>query len=74
MCLISLVNKEGKIGKWMDSAILRPFQQYFSHIRTMVGDNERLCAVEPHSGLKRFPPQAGPELGTTESAGKRLTH
>ena len=24
------------------------FQQYFSHIRMMVGDNERLCAMEPH--------------------------
>ena len=29
-------------------AILLPFQQYFSHIRTMVIDNERLCAMEPH--------------------------
>ena len=34
---------------WMDGRIvlLRPFQQYFSHIRMMGGDNERICALEP---------------------------
>ena len=27
-------------------AILGPFQWYFSHIRTKLDDNERLCAME----------------------------
>ena len=35
------------------------FQQYFSHIRTMGGDKERLCAMEPHLQWKRFLPQVG---------------
>ena len=29
-----------------DLAILHPFRQYFSHIRPMADDNERLCAME----------------------------
>ena len=32
-------------------------------------DNERLCAVEPRSQLKRSPPQAGHEIGTAISVG-----
>ena len=39
--------------------ILSPFQQYFSHIRTTEGNNERLCARESHVRLKRFPLPAG---------------
>ena len=30
-----------------------------------MGDNERLCAMEPGLRLKRFSPQAGLEPGTT---------
>ena len=37
-------------------AVLCPFQQCFSHIRTMGDDQERLCAmvekISPWSGLK----------------------
>ena len=33
--------------RWIDDMILHPFQQYFSHIRTMGGDSERLFAMEP---------------------------
>ena len=29
-----------------------------------VGDNERLCSIEPRLRLKRSPPQVGLELGT----------
>ena len=52
---------------WIDGwlAILRPFQQYFSHIRTMLNDNERLCAREPQAGL---------DPGTARPVGRRLTH
>ena len=35
---------------WMDGwyAILRPFQQCFSHIRTMgADDDERICSMKP---------------------------
>ena len=61
-----------KIG-WM-TCDLGPFQQYFSLIRTMGDNNERLCAVEPCLRLKRSLPQAGLKLTTSRSAGQRLTH
>ena len=32
------------------------FQQYFSHIRSMRGQNERLYAIQPSLQLERFPP------------------
>ena len=38
--------------------ILHPFQQYFRHIST-IGDNERMCAIEPGLRLKRSPPRGG---------------
>ena len=44
-------------------AILRPFQQYFRHTRTMGADNERLCAMKLRLRLKRPPLQAGLETG-----------
>ena len=34
-----------------------------------LGDNERLCIMEPHLRLKRFPPQSGLQPGTAKSAG-----
>ena len=56
---------------WMDDlTILRPFQQYFSYIRTMGRYSERLCAMEPRLRLKRSSPQAGLELTTARSVGQ----
>ena len=49
---------------WINDSILRPFQQYFSHISTMVGYNERLCAMEPRLSLERFSPLAELEVET----------
>lgn len=44
--------------EWMNGwlVILRPFQQYFSYIRTMGAENERLWAVDPRLRLERSPP------------------
>ena len=39
-----------------------------------VGNNERLCAMEPHLRLKRSPPQVGLKLGTTRSVSQHLTY
>ena len=39
-----------------------------------LGDNKRLCAMEPRLQLKRSPPPAEFELGTARSAGQRLIH
>ena len=47
---------------------LRPVQQYLSHARIMVEDNETLCAMESRLQLKRSH-QAGLEPGTARSAG-----
>ena len=43
------------------------FKQYFSHLRLMEVDNERLSAMEPH-WWKRFLPPGGLELMTAKSA------
>ena len=37
------------------------------------GDNERLCAMEPHLPLKRSSPQVRLEPGTARSVDQRLT-
>ena len=39
-----------------------------------VGNNERLCAIEHHSWLKRSPPRAGLEPETARSTGQRITY
>ena len=39
-----------------------------------VGDNERLCSMEPRLLLKRALSQARLEPGTARSAGQRLSH
>ena len=39
----------------------------------MTGDNQRRCAMEPRSRLKRSP-QAGLKPGTAKSVGQRLTY
>ena len=49
------------------------FLTVFSHNRTMVGCNERLCSRNPRLQLERFPPQAGLEPGTARSVVQRLT-
>ena len=60
-----------RMDGWMRFTL---FQRYVSHIRRTIGDNERLCAMEPHLQFKRFPPQAGLETESTRSAGQRLTY
>ena len=59
--------------EWMDGwlAILHPYQQYFSHIKMMLDDNERL---EPRLRLGRFPSQLGLQPKTARSVGQRLTY
>ena len=37
-----------------------------------MGDNERLCAIGPCLGLKRYPPRAGLASVTARSAGQCL--
>ena len=39
-----------------------------------VGDNERLCTVEPLLWLKRFMSHVGLQPGTARSVGQRLTY
>ena len=39
-----------------------------------MGDNERMCTMEPRLQMKRSLPQAELEDGTARSAGHRLTH
>ena len=39
-----------------------------------MGDNERLCAMEPRLRFEKFTPSAGLQSGTTISAGQRLTY
>ena len=51
------------------------FTSFFnSGIRTMVGDNERSRAAEPHLQSKRFLLLAGLKPGTAKSAGQCLTY
>ena len=39
-----------------------------------LGDNEKLCAMEPRLRLERFPSQAGLEPGTARSVAQLLTY
>ena len=41
------------LGEWL--VILRPFEQYFSHIRSMTCDYERLCVMETLPVVVVFP-------------------
>ena len=60
---------DGSLDKWMAgwiSCVICPFQQYFSHIRTMDnGYNERLCVMIPRLRLERVPLQEGSDLGSS---------
>ena len=81
ICLFSMgVNLEMMDGL---HAILRPFSvQYFSHIRTIRVDNERLCAMEPRLRLRRFRLERGSTTlkemicssGNEFSSFKRMPH
>ena len=63
------------IQPWMDGAILRPFQQYFSHIRTMGGWWwKAMCNGNPVYGWEKFSPRAELEPRTASSVGQRLTY
>ena len=50
------------------------FLQYFSHIRTIDADNEKLCAMEPSYWSERFPPLEGFAPGTARATGQGLTY
>ena len=58
---------------WIDDVILRPFQLYFSHIRTMGGILKSCVQWNPVNDYKKFPP-AGLEPGTARSVGHRLAY
>ena len=62
-------------NKWMDDM---QFYVLFNSISVTpgqcAGDNERLCAMKFRSRLKRSPPQAGLEPGTSRSVGRRSTY
>ena len=68
----TVLNILGCFWRCMDDIlhVLRPFQQYFSHIILWKGDNERLCA--PFT-IKKIS-LTGIEFGTTRSAGHHIIH
>ena len=49
------------------------FLTVFQSLGRCVDDIERLCAVDPHLGLKRSTLEAGHKLRTARSAGQQLT-
>ena len=58
----------GRVGGW--TASFTPFSTYFSHIRAMRANDERIC----NGFLKRSPPEAGLEpakLGIARSTGQK---
>ena len=66
----------GWIDGWMDGwlATLLPFQQYFSHIRTMGGWKWKdVCIGTPYT-VEKISPRARIDPGTARSVGQRLTH
>ena len=73
----AVVNEPSVFESLMDDNDLR-FYLLFNSVSVISGrwadDNERLCAIEPRSRLKRSSPQAWLELTTARSVGQRLTH
>ena len=64
LCICTLEKMRSQIW-WMDEfGILRPFQQYFSHIGRWKGEHERLCAMKCRLCSGRISPQAGFEPAT----------
>ena len=51
------------VMKERDDLDFTSFQKYFSHFRTMGGDNEWLFPMGLRQRLKRFSPQAGIDAG-----------
>ena len=55
MDCVEILFTDGWMDGWMDCVeILCLLKHYFSHIRTIGGYNEMLCAVESRLCLKRF--------------------
>ena len=52
-----------------DLQFLRPFQQYFSPIRTRKGEHERLCAMKRRLGSERILPPARFKPETSQAVG-----
>ena len=50
-----------------------PLVKSSGHIR-MMGDNEKLCAIEPHLQLEKFLPTVGLEPMFAGSEGQQLTY
>ena len=63
------------LNRWMDDG---QFYVLFNRISVISGrladDNERLCAMEPHLGLKIPSPHARLELKTARSVSLGSTH
>ena len=76
MHILKLTDGIAAIQRWMDDLrlILRPFQQYFSHIGRREDDYDRLRATKPRLCLKRFLPPARIKPGTVRSTGQHLTY
>ena len=60
---------DGWLAGWMTCDFMS-FSNSISVISGQrAGDNERLCAMEPHLQMRRSPPQVELEPGTTRSVG-----
>ena len=73
---INIFLKGSCLTLWVDGwlAILHPFQQYFSYIRTMGGWYwKAVCNGTPFV-VEKISPRAGLELVTARSVGQHLTH
>ena len=60
-----------KMDGWMADV---GFYVFFNRIFSHLGDNERLCAMEPRLRLERIPSQAALEPGTATSVSQRFTY
>ena len=71
---LQILNKATSLKLWMDDLEFLMLSYSILVISgRWVGDNEKLCAMEPLLGLKRFPPPGGLKPGTTRSVGQRIT-
>ena len=61
------------MGDWL-AMILRPFNSISIILGRWVGNNEKLCAVEPRLRFKRLPPPTCLQHGTAKSAGQRFNY
>ena len=74
-CFVIRDAQSGMDG-WMDELleILRPFQQYFSHIRTMSGWLWKAVCKGTLLTIRKISPQVGLEPGTARSVDQCLTY